>query len=98
MLVRDTPTAEEVVQNAFVAMHAGWHRLKDTDKALAYLRQTVVNRSRSVSRWRCLRRRPTRSWTGSSSRHCCGRAGRPGLSGKTVRICIRIGDPVSVQA
>ena len=52
MLVRDTPTAEEVVQDAFVAMHAGWHRLEDTDKALAYLRQAVVNKSRSVLRHR----------------------------------------------
>jgi RNA polymerase sigma-70 factor (sigma-E family) len=52
MLVRDTPTAEEVVQDSFVAMHAGWHRLKDAEKALAYLRQAVVNRSRSVLRHR----------------------------------------------
>jgi RNA polymerase sigma-70 factor (sigma-E family) len=52
MLVRDIPTAEEVVQDAFVAMHGGWQRLKDTEKALAYLRQAVVNRSRSVLRHR----------------------------------------------
>jgi RNA polymerase sigma-70 factor (sigma-E family) len=52
MLVRDTPTAEEVVQDSFVAMHGGWQRLEDTDKALAYLRQAVVNRSRSVLRHR----------------------------------------------
>jgi len=52
MLVRDTPTAEEVVQDSFVATHDGWNRLKDTDKALAYLRQAVVNRSRSVLRHR----------------------------------------------
>jgi RNA polymerase sigma-70 factor (sigma-E family) len=52
VLVRDTPTAEEVVQEAFIAMHDGWHRLKDPDKALAYLRQAVVNRSRSVLRHR----------------------------------------------
>jgi RNA polymerase sigma-70 factor (sigma-E family) len=51
-LVRDIPTAEEVVQDAFVAMHGGWQRLKDTEKALAYLRQAVVNRSRSVLRHR----------------------------------------------
>jgi len=50
--VRDTPTAEEVVQDAFVAMHGGWQRLEDTDKALAYLRQAVVNKSRSVLRHR----------------------------------------------
>ena len=52
MLVRDISTAEEVVQDAFIAMHDGWHRLKDTEKALAYLRQAVVNRSRSVLRHR----------------------------------------------
>jgi RNA polymerase sigma-70 factor (sigma-E family) len=52
ILVRDSPTAEEVVQDAFVAMHGGWQRLKDTEKALAYLRQAVVNRSRSVLRHR----------------------------------------------
>ena len=52
MLVRDTQTAEEVVQDSFVAMHDGWQRLRDTEKALAYLRQAVVNRSRSVLRHR----------------------------------------------
>ena len=52
LLVRDTPTAEEVVQDAFVAMHGGWARLRDAEKALAYLRQAVVNRSRSVLRHR----------------------------------------------
>jgi RNA polymerase sigma-70 factor (sigma-E family) len=52
LLVRDTPTAEEVVQDSFVAMSGGWQRLRDTEKALAYLRQAVVNRSRSVLRHR----------------------------------------------
>ena len=52
LLVRDTPTAEEVVQDSFVAMHDGWQRLRDAEKALAYLRQAVVNRSRSVLRHR----------------------------------------------
>jgi RNA polymerase sigma-70 factor (sigma-E family) len=52
LLVRDTATAEEVVQDAFVAMHDAWHRLRSPDKALAYLRQAVVNRSRSVLRHR----------------------------------------------
>jgi RNA polymerase sigma-70 factor (sigma-E family) len=52
LLVRDLGTAEEVVQDAFVAMHGGWGRLRDNDKALAYLRQAVVNRSRSVLRHR----------------------------------------------
>ena len=52
LLVRDTATAEEVVQDTFVAMHGGWTRLRDPDHALAYLRQAVVNRSRSVLRHR----------------------------------------------
>src|ERR1700691_4387374 len=51
-LVRDVSTAEEVVQDSFIAMHAAWLRLRDTDKALSYLRQSVVNRSRSVLRHR----------------------------------------------
>ena len=47
MLLHDQGAAEEVVQDSFVAMHSKWGRLHDPDKALAYLRQSVVNRSRS---------------------------------------------------
>jgi RNA polymerase sigma-70 factor (sigma-E family) len=54
LLVRDVATAEEVVQDSFVAMHGGWSRIRDTDKALSYLRQTVVNRSRTVLRHRAV--------------------------------------------
>jgi RNA polymerase sigma-70 factor (sigma-E family) len=57
LLVRDVGTAEEVVQDSFVAMHGRWGRLEDPDKAVAYLRQTVVNRSRSVLRHRGVQRR-----------------------------------------
>jgi len=52
LLVRDLGTAEEVVQDAFVAMHDRWRTLREPDKAVAYLRQAVVNRSRSVLRHR----------------------------------------------
>src|SRR5690242_8032834 len=52
LLVRDIPTAEDVVQDSFVAMHDGWQRLRDAESALAYLRQAVLNRSRSVLRHR----------------------------------------------
>ena len=52
LLVRDVGTAEEVVQDSFVAMHGAWRRLRDNEKALSYLRQSVVNRSRSVLRHR----------------------------------------------
>ncbi len=52
LLVHDVQTAEEVVQDAFEAMHLAWRRLREEEKALSYLRQTVVNRSRSVLRHR----------------------------------------------
>ena len=48
LLVHDISTAEEVVQDSFVALHAGMHRLRDSEKTLSYLRAAVVNRSRSV--------------------------------------------------
>src|SRR5215471_15250882 len=52
LLVRDAATAEEIVQDSFIAAHTAWPRLRDTEKALSYLRQCVVNRSRSVLRHR----------------------------------------------
>jgi Sigma-70 region 2 len=54
LLVRDLPTAEDVVQDSFVAMHEGWQRLRNADSALAYLRHAVLNRSRSVLRHRAV--------------------------------------------
>jgi RNA polymerase sigma-70 factor (sigma-E family) len=54
LLVRDFATAEDVVQDSFVAMHDGWLRLRDAESALAYLRQAVLNRSRSVLRHRAV--------------------------------------------
>ena len=50
LLVGETATAEDVVQDSFVAMRAHWRRLRDSGKSAAYLRQCVVNRSRSVLR------------------------------------------------
>jgi RNA polymerase sigma-70 factor (sigma-E family) len=52
VLVGDVGTAEEVVQECFIAMYAAWRRLKNVDKAVNYLRRSVVNRSRSVLRRR----------------------------------------------
>ncbi len=54
LLVRDQETAEEVVQDSFVALHANWRGLRDPHAGLAYLRQSVVNRSRSVLRHRAV--------------------------------------------
>jgi RNA polymerase sigma-70 factor (sigma-E family) len=50
LLVGDVATAEAVVQDSFVAMHGAWRRLRDSEKALSYLRQCLVNRSRSALR------------------------------------------------
>jgi RNA polymerase sigma-70 factor (sigma-E family) len=52
LLVHDEGTAEEVVQESFIAMHSRWRLLRDTEKGLSYLRRSVVNRSRSVLRHR----------------------------------------------
>ena len=46
-LLHDVGAAEDVVQDAFVALHGHWRQLRDPDRAAAYLRQAVVNRSRS---------------------------------------------------
>lgn len=50
LLVPDLATAEEIVQESFVAMHSAWHRRLGTDAALSYLLRSVVDRSRSVLR------------------------------------------------
>ena len=52
LMLRDPAVAEEIVQDAFVGMHGKWRRLRDPDKALAYLRQSVVNGARSALRRR----------------------------------------------
>jgi RNA polymerase sigma factor (sigma-70 family) len=57
LLGADDP--ENIAQEAFVRLHANWHALLDPDKALAYLRRTVVNLSRSRLRHlRVVRRAP----------------------------------------
>jgi RNA polymerase sigma-70 factor (sigma-E family) len=57
LLVGDTAMAEDVVQDCFVALHGGWQRLRAADQAVPYLRQSVVNRSRSVLRHRAVANR-----------------------------------------
>ena len=57
LLVRDQGAAEEVVQDSFVALHGAWRRIEDPERALAYLRRCVVNRSRSLLRRRAVAHR-----------------------------------------
>jgi hypothetical protein len=41
MLLGDVGSAEEVVQESFIAAHAAWRRLRDIDKAVPYRRGPV---------------------------------------------------------
>jgi RNA polymerase sigma-70 factor (sigma-E family) len=46
-LTGDRDNAEEVVQDAYVKVHSSWRRVRELDKAEAYLRVAVVNQARS---------------------------------------------------
>jgi RNA polymerase sigma-70 factor (sigma-E family) len=52
LLTGDRATAEDVVQDAFLGFQRALPRLRDQDKALSYLRTSVVNGSRSALRGR----------------------------------------------
>ncbi len=52
LLLGNEAVAEEVVQDAFVALHSRWRRLREPAAAVAYLRTSVVHGSRSVQRRR----------------------------------------------
>ena len=52
LLVRDQQVAEDVVQDALISIHRRWDDLADQDRAVAYLRRSVVNGARSVLRHR----------------------------------------------
>ncbi|MFD7614447.1 SigE family RNA polymerase sigma factor [Streptomyces sp. NPDC059828] len=54
LLLDDTASCEDVVQEAFIRVHSARSRVRDQEKTLAYLRQTVVNLSRSALRRRIL--------------------------------------------
>jgi RNA polymerase sigma-70 factor (sigma-E family) len=58
LLVDDLETAEDVVQDAFSALHRRWGSIAEPNAALGYLRTSVVNGSRSVLR----RRRTARAY------------------------------------
>ncbi|HSA51570.1 MAG TPA: SigE family RNA polymerase sigma factor [Yinghuangia sp.] len=54
LLLDDPHSCEDVVQEAFIRVHVARHRLRDPEKTLVYLRQTVVNLSRSTLRRRLM--------------------------------------------
>lgn len=61
LLVGDVATAEDVVQDSFIAMHRAWWRLRDPGSALPYLRRVVMNGARSVLRHRVVADRHART-------------------------------------
>jgi RNA polymerase sigma-70 factor (sigma-E family) len=50
VMVGDIPTAEDVVQEAFCGLYRRWGQLADQQKALHYLRASVLNGCRSALR------------------------------------------------
>ena len=72
LLLGDRQSAEDVVQDAFFGLYRSLPRLRDRDKALPYLRASVINGSRSVLRARkraLLRRVPHEApvWSAESA-------------------------------
>ena len=58
VMLGDLPSAEDVVQEAFVGLYRHWDRLRAADEAAYYVRASVLNGCRSVLRRRAVRRRP----------------------------------------
>jgi RNA polymerase sigma-70 factor (sigma-E family) len=52
MLVGDRQTAEDIVQDVFAAMQGRWRRFSEPDRALRYLRASVINGARTALRRR----------------------------------------------
>jgi RNA polymerase sigma factor (sigma-70 family) len=50
LLVGDAAAGEEIVQDSFAALYASRRRLGDGERALSYLRQSVLHHSRSAAR------------------------------------------------
>ena len=59
LMVGDQPTAEDIVQDAFLGLYRRWSALRDADKALGYLRSSVVNKCRTFHRVRFRRQAVT---------------------------------------
>jgi RNA polymerase sigma-70 factor (sigma-E family) len=56
LMTGDQPTAEDVVQDAFLGLCRRWPSLQEKGNALGYLRTSVLNGCRSVHRVRFRRR------------------------------------------
>jgi len=50
LMTGDQPTAEDIVQEAFFGLYRRWAALVDQDKALSYVRSSVLNACRQLHR------------------------------------------------
>jgi RNA polymerase sigma factor (sigma-70 family) len=50
VMTGDRPTAEDLVQDAFLGLHRRWDALVDPGKALSYVRSCVLNGCREIHR------------------------------------------------
>jgi RNA polymerase sigma-70 factor (sigma-E family) len=57
VVLGDRGAAEEVVQEAFLSLRRAWPRMRERDRAAAYLRATAMNLTRSRLRHRMVVRR-----------------------------------------
>src|SRR6266571_4664904 len=79
LLVGDKPSAEDVVQEAFLGLFRGLGRLSDPGRAVAYLQVSVLNGCRSVLR----ARQRARLRGGPPITRRCGRPNRPRWPART---------------
>jgi RNA polymerase sigma-70 factor (sigma-E family) len=66
LMVGDQLTAEDVVQDAFLGLYRRWSALQDQEKALGYVRASVVNGCRMVHRVKYRRDRVSREDPGQA--------------------------------
>jgi DNA-directed RNA polymerase specialized sigma24 family protein len=80
-LVRDLATAESIVQDAFVAVHAAWRTLPDRAAALGHLHRSVVLSSRAAPQPECGFQPEAGSAAPAGSRPRCGSREGCGMHG-----------------
>ena len=92
LLLRDDQGAEEVVQDAFIAVHRRWDSLRSHESATAYLRRAVVNGARSGLRHRGVEERylerERRESTAHGSKHTAASAEQHALDDETTTTMI----------
>ncbi|MBV9094114.1 MAG: SigE family RNA polymerase sigma factor [Streptosporangiaceae bacterium] len=84
VMLSDRAAAEDVVQEAFCGLYRRWDRLAGPDKALAYVRSSVLNGCRSVLR------RKSRSDIGEVSQPLATSAESAVLAGEQRRQVMRL--------